>query len=229
MTAISKALLLSLVLAGPVVGLAGCVGGPASLGGPAPLTPTSRYALQVESGLDRIALAVHDEGLSGNQNAALRDLTQRFAASGAGTIVIEAPAGGDPAAAKAAYAIQAFLQGLGLPSDRLRVISYAGPDPRAPVLVGFETVQASVPRCGQVWGNLSRTGDNMSGSNFGCAVTANLAAQIADPRDIVSPRPLAPADAARRSVVFDRYRAGQETAAPQEQLVQRSRVATAVE
>ena len=36
--------------------LAACVGGPASLGGEPPLTPLSRFTLQVEPGLDRIAL-----------------------------------------------------------------------------------------------------------------------------------------------------------------------------
>jgi type IV pilus biogenesis protein CpaD/CtpE len=68
------------LLAGAALGLSGCVGGPASLGGEPPLTPTSRYALQVETGLDRIALAVHDDGLSANQNAALAALVERVAA-----------------------------------------------------------------------------------------------------------------------------------------------------
>lgn len=229
MTPISKAIVLSLALAAPGLGLAGCAGGPASLGGPAPLTPASRYVLQVESGLDRIALAVHETGLSANQNAALGDLAQRFFASGAGAVVIEAPAGGDPVAAQAAFDARAALERLGLAPERLRVVSYAGPDPRAPVLVGFETVQAAVPRCGTAWGSLSRTGDNASASNFGCAVNANLAAQIADPRDIVSPRPMTPADAGRRSVVIDRYRSGASTSAAQEEVILRTRVSTVVQ
>ncbi|MBA4808457.1 CpaD family pilus assembly protein [Brevundimonas sp.] len=224
-----KALVIALAFSAPVFGLVSCVGGPASLGGPAPLTPTSRYSLQVENGLDRIAFAVHEDGLSTNQNAALSDLARRFAVSGAEVIVIEAPAGGDPVAVKAAYDVHAMLERLGLASEQLRIISYTGPDPRAPVLVGFETIQAAVPRCGTAWGNLSRTGDNRTSANFGCAVTANLAAQIADPRDIVAPRALTPADAGRRSVVFDNYRAGRLTAAPQETLVARTRVSTAVE
>lgn len=225
----SKAFVATLFLAAPALGLAACVGGPASLGGPAPLTPTSRYALQVETGLDRIALAVHEEGLSSNQVAALGDLAQRFAASGAGAIVIEAPAGGDPVAVRAAHDTRAALERAGLPSERLRLVSYAGPDPRAPVLVGFETVQAAVPRCGTAWGNLGRTGDNLSSSNFGCAVSANLAAQIADPRDISAPRAMAPADAGRRSVVFDNYRAGRQTAAVPEAAVTNATVSTAVD
>lgn len=225
----SKAFVATLFLAAPALGLAACVGGPASLGGPAPLTPTSRYALQVETGLDRIALAVHEEGLSSNQVAALGDLAQRFAASGAGAIVIEAPAGGDPVAVRAAHDTRAALERAGLPSERLRLVSYAGPDPRAPVLVGFETVQAAVPRCGTAWGNLGRTGDNLSSSNFGCAVSANLAAQIADPRDISAPRAMTPADAGRRSVVFDNYRAGRQTAAVPEAAVTNATVSTAVD
>ena len=83
------------LLAGAALGLSACVGGPASLGGEPPLTPASRYALQVETGLDRIALAVHDDGLSANQNAALAALVERFAAVGAGSITIEAPAGSE--------------------------------------------------------------------------------------------------------------------------------------
>jgi pilus assembly protein CpaD len=108
------------------------------------------------------------------------------------------------------------------------VVSYAGPDPRAPVLVGFETVRAVTPQCGTVWGNLGRTGDNQSASNFGCAVNANLAAQIANPRDIVSPRAMTPAEAGRRSVVFDAYREGTQTSAAREELVSQSRVSRAV-
>lgn len=209
--------------------LSACVGGPASLGGEPPLTPTSRFTLQVEPGLDRIALAVHETGLSANQRAALDALVGRFAMEGASALVIEAPAGGDPVAAEAAWSVKAAFEAAGVPGDRIQVVGYAAPDPRAPVLVGFETVRAVVPQCGTQWGSLGRTGDNQSASNFGCAVTANLAAQIADPRDIVVPRALTPADAGRRSVVFDAYRSGAQTAAQREALVTQTRISRAVE
>lgn len=209
--------------------LAGCMGGPASLGGEAPLTPTSRYSLQVEPGLDRIALAVHETGLSANQQAALADLVNRFAIEGAPTLVVEAPAGGDPVASQAAWNVKAGLMAAGAPDHLIRVVSYAGPDPRAPILAGFETLRAVVPRCGTQWGSLTRTGDNQSASNFGCAVNANLAAQIANPRDIVSPRAMSPADAQRRAVVFDHYAKGEQTAAAGEELVSGLRTSSAVD
>ncbi|WP_409019306.1 CpaD family pilus assembly protein [Brevundimonas vesicularis] len=209
--------------------ISGCVGGPASLGGAAPLTPTARYALQVEPGLDRIALAVHETGLSATQQAALDSLVTRFVRSGAPDVVIEAPGGGDPAAASMAWGIREALERAGIPAERIRVASYHAPSPRAPVLTGFETVQAVVPRCGTAWGNLGRTGDNRSSANFGCAVTANLAAQISNPRDMIAPRAMTPADASRRAVVFEHYVAGTPTSAQAEARLSDTRISQAVE
>ena len=205
--------LLPLTSALALVGLTltACVGGPASLGGEPPLTPISRYSLQVEPGLDRIALAVHDTGLSANQQAALTDLVNRFAIEGAPVLVVEAPAGDDAVANQTAWNVKAALVAAGTPDHRIRVVSYAGPDARAPVLVGFETVRAAVPQCGTQWGSLGRTGDNQSSANFGCAVNANLAAQIADPNDLLGPRRMTPADATQRGEALKRYRAAATT------------------
>ena len=211
------------------VAQSGCMGAPAEGLGPMPLTPMTRYSLQVEPGLDRVALAVHESGLSSNQAQALRDMVNRFAAEGAPTLTVEAPSGDDPVSSDIAWRIKGALEAEGVPSYRVRVVTYSAPDPRAPVLVGFETVRAVVPQCGREWGNLARTGNNAGASNFGCAVNANLAAQIANPRDIVTPRAMTPADAGRRSVVFDRYRAGEAVASEREPVVDRSRVSNAVD
>lgn len=206
-----------------------CVGPSAGGLGPEPLLPTSRYSLQVEPGLDRIALAVHEQGLTGNQQAALRDLVGRFAASGAPVLVIEAPAGDDPVAGRMAWATRSALESHGVPAGLIQVVGYNGPDARAPVLIGFETVRAVVPQCGTEWGNLSRNFANASSANFGCAVTANLAAQIANPRDIVQPRGMTPVDPGRRSVVFDNYRKGERTAAEREMMLQPQRISQSVQ
>jgi len=198
-------------------------------GGPPPLTPLSRFSLQLEPGLDRIALAVHDDGLSGAQQSALYDLARRYQTSGSGAVRVEAPSGDDPAAGAQAYAVRGALQAAGVPAERIVIAAYAAPDPRAPVLAGFETLHAVIPDCAARVGDLSggRFG-NQSSSNLGCAITANMAAQIADPRDIAGPRSMTPSDSARAAVVFDNYRKGQPTSSPQEQLVA-GRVARAVD
>lgn len=196
--------------------------------GPAPLTPSQRFSLMVEPGMERIALAVHDTGMSAGQDAALRDLAGAFAASGASSLIVQAPSGDDPVAGGFAYAVADRLNSLGY-SGRVQVVGYQAPDPRAPVLVGYEILTAAVPQCGTRWGDLTHSGRNEVSSNFGCAVTANLAAQIANPRDIVAPRDMPPVDSGRRAVVLDKYRTGEATSAPQEELVARSRVSQAVE
>lgn len=206
------------------------VSGCASMSGnvDAPITPLSRYSLQVEPGLDRIALAVHEQGLSSNQHAALRSLAARYSASGAGHVRIESPAGDDPAAVGQAYAVRAYLQASGVPEDRIQMAAYAAPDPRAPVLAGFETLRASVPDCAAEVRNMAGRSSNQSSGGFGCAITANMAAQIADPRDILGARPMTPADSGRAAVVFDNYRRGQISSTPQEPLVN-GRISGAVE
>lgn len=210
------------------VGLA--VSGCASMSGDAeaPMTPLSRYALQVEPGLDRIALAVHDEGLSANQHDALRDLAARYGASGSGQVRIESPAGDDPVAVEQAYAVRTFLQAAGVPADRIQMAAYNAPDARAPVLAGFETLRASIPDCATEARNMGVRTSNQSSGGFGCAITANMAAQIADPRDILGARRMSPADSGRAAVVFDNYRRGQVSSTPQEPLVN-GRISGAVE
>ena len=193
-----------------------------------PLTPTSRYVLQVEPGVDRIALAVRPDGVSHNQHVALNDLTRRFAMSGAPRVVVEAPGGEDPAAAAFAWAARDAVAALGVPLDRIVVAAYAAPDPRAPVLVGFETLRAHVPNCAGRIGDLAHNPRNEPDIGFGCAVTANMAAQIANPRDIVTPRDMTAADATRRATVLDTYRRGEVTSAAQEPLVE-GRISQAVE
>lgn len=217
-----------LALAGSTVALAACVGTDASLQRPAPVNSLSRYVLQVEPDQDRIALAVRENGLSDNQRAALLQLAHRYRASAQNGLTVELPEGDDPVARRSAENVVQALYAAGVSAQHIRYATYSAPDVRAPVVAGFETIRASVPRCGAQWGNLSRTGENVVASNFGCALNANLAAQIADPRDIVQPRTMTPPNAQRRTVVFEAYRQGQPTSAQREPMLESSRISEAV-
>jgi pilus assembly protein CpaD len=217
------------VAAVSALALSACVGLPAEGTGPAPINPISRFALAVEPGVERIALAVHETGPSANQRAALQDFAYRFSAEGAPVLRVEAPSGDDAVSGEMAWNVRNTLEALGVPASQVQVVTYVAPDPRAPILVGFDTMRAAVPRCGTEWTNLARTASNAGYSNFGCAVNANLAAQIANPRDIVTPRTMTPPDAGRRAVVFDRYRRGEQTAAVIESLLENGQVSNAVD
>ena len=175
------------------------------------LTPGSQYGLKVESGADRIALAPHADGLSDAQQQALKALAARRADVGGGVITLSLPHGPADAAAagRTADAAQTVLAVAGAQVQRS---TYESDDPKAPLLVSFGYDKAVVPRCGR-WDDLTATGNNDSYGNFGCAVNANMALQIAHPSDIEHPRTEEAADSERRLTVIEKYREGKVTAA----------------
>ena len=94
----------------------------------------------------------------------------------------------------------------------IRIVGYdAGGDPRAPVRVGYIRYEAQGPQCGQSWENLADVRQNREYDEFGCAVTANVAAELASPEDLLHPRAMTPPDAARRETVITKYRQGDTT------------------
>lgn len=224
----NRSLILTVAALGTVM-MAGCVGPNANIDLVGQSNPLTRYTLRVEPTQDRIALAAKSDGLSERQRMALSELASRYRASSQPGIVIELPTQPEPAAVQTATNISQALQGQGIPATHISLASYETPGDAAPVVVGFETIQAHIPRCGSQWGNLGRTGENAGSSNFGCAVNANLAAQIAEPHDIASPRGMTPPSAQRRTVVFDNYRQGKPTAADPELLLSNANVSNVVE
>ena len=54
--------------------------------------------------------------------------------------------------------------------------------------------------------------DNRPSWNHGCATQKNLAAMVANPEDLIQPRPETPPLAARRATAMDKYRKGEDPA-----------------
>jgi pilus assembly protein CpaD len=178
-------------------------------------TPTEHYQAKAEASQQEVQLAVHAQGLSGNQANALAQFAQDWAEAEGGTITLRAPTGGPDAGAafRTVEGARSFLIDQGVPADRLVVAGYDAKGAPGGVLhISYEAYRAVVPACGQKWINIARSMTNEVQPNFGCAVTANMAAQVANPADLVRPQHSTPADANRRSVVLDKYRKGQITA-----------------
>jgi pilus assembly protein CpaD len=181
---------------------------------PPPITPSERYAIQVDPSPMELKLGVHDDGISPNQAAALRDFLGRWMQADGAPITIKAPEHGPARAAvyRTATAARDFMIGQGVDPAAVRIVGYeAGDDRAAPVVVGFVRYQAHGPQCGRSWDNVADVYQNREYAEFGCAVTANMAAQIADPADLLHPRAEAPPDAQRRQNVLDKYRQGSTT------------------
>jgi pilus assembly protein CpaD len=186
-----------------------------------PATPLDQYAMGVHEAPDQVGLAVHAEGVNAAQRQALLEFTDRWRASGSGWVTVQTPndAADAPGARAYAEAAVSTLGVLGVPYDHVRMIGYAaGPQPKAVVLASFSRVVAEGPDCRSVpWENLTATKDNKPYNRFGCTLTANMAAQIADPSDLAGNTPLAPADSSRRMVVLAKYRDGKLTSSEKDE------------
>ncbi|AZS20367.1 MULTISPECIES: CpaD family pilus assembly lipoprotein [unclassified Caulobacter] len=204
-------ILVKTVLVGAaVLGLSACASTPPDQG-PSKLAATETQQwmdrIRVDSAPDEILLAVHAGGLSANQSAALEALVSRWMEAEARELVVAAPNN----AGAMAIQIRDRLATLGAGS-RVRII---GVDPAAAdqgaIRVGFLRYEARPIKCGQHWENLTATRDNGVTENFGCAMAANIAAQVANPEDLLRPRDMTPADTGRRDTVLGKYRKGEVT------------------
>jgi pilus assembly protein CpaD len=176
-----------------------------------PRLPTTRYVVQVTHTPDEIRLAPHATGLSQPQAAAVEDLVARWRDAGDGPVTIQAPSAGGSEAYRSASAVQGALLKLGVQEAQIRVVSYQ-PEAGAavqPIVVGFTRYEAHGPQCGRDWKDYTKTFTNQTNSNFGCAVTANFAAMLANPSDLTAERKMDPADANRRETILGHYRKGE--------------------
>jgi pilus assembly protein CpaD len=105
------------------------------------------------------------------------------------------------------------LVAMGVPRNRIMLGNDDALSAADEVKVTYIRYQANASGCGDWSVNLGDTSENKVSPNFGCATQHNLAAMVADPRDLVSPKPLEPDDAQRRLTVLDKYRKGETTVA----------------
>lgn len=181
-----------------------------------PITPLSQYRPVVEQLDGQIALAPHQAGrLSDAQKSALKTLVTKVASLNEGAFVLRI-AGPDPEAGDAANTAQAaaeHLKILGVAPDRISFGRYDAAQAGGPVQVSYSALVALGPNCRKGWDDFSATGENNVTRHFGCATAANLAAMVADPRDLQRPAAETSADATRRIVTLSKYRKGEATSA----------------
>lgn len=182
-------------------------------------TPTEQFKAEIKSVPAEIRLAVHAQGLSTNQAAALAGFVAAWREAEGGKITLRSPRGRvDGAAAyRTTEGARTLLIAQGVPAAAIETVGYEPATPAEAVLwVGYSAYVAVVPKCGQTWTNLSHNFANQPQPNFGCAVTANVAAQIANPGDLAVARDMASSDAGRRDQIITRYRAGEHTSSEQD-------------
>jgi len=160
-------------------------------------------------------------GLSAEQRADVTGLAQIWLHEGTGAIVADVPVGtpNARAAAEAFREAHAMLAAAGVPPRGITVHHYRPDDPRqlATVRLNYPRIAAVAGPCG-LWPedlgpSIKDKGyyENKPYYNFGCANQRNMAAMVANPSDLVQPRPETPAYTMRRTEGFEKYRKGVTT------------------
>lgn len=165
-----------------------------------------------QSTLD-IPIASGDVRLSTGMRDTVKGFAQNFMSSPAGVIQIQVPHGSynSGAAQHLAGDIRRELTRSGIKPQRILMSSYAASPngDAAPIRLSYVTTKAMTGQCGEWPADLSdNTFGNKNWYNFGCASQNNLAAQVANPTDLIAPRAITPIDATQRAKVISDYRTG---------------------
>lgn len=162
----------------------------------------------------KLSPAGADDSLAEAERMAVDYFANAYKAEGSGPIMIGFP--GDSRWRSATEA-RAILLAAGIsPAGVVDVPgeTAAGSEPLVLTYRTFEAVVADCPTLNEH--KFERTGTNTPLPSFGCAVSVNLAAMIADPSDLVGVQAMDAADATRRAIVFGKYRNGEPTGATRE-------------
>lgn len=150
-----------------------------------------------------------DRGMTGSQRDTLLGFLDGYDKSAAATLTIQIPSGSanEVAATAAGRDFARLAAASGIKRSRIVVTSYqaGSSEASAPVRVSYIAVRAQTDKCGRWPADLVETSENKHYADFGCSYQNNLAAQMANPADLLGPRKSTTIDAANRSNAIGVY------------------------
>jgi len=157
-----------------------------------------------------LPVASSAQRVSREQAQVLAGFMDDYDAKSGAAVRVLVPYGSANAGAASAVAAQMVdvIGRQGVPYSRILVNSYdaGAPDVSAPIRVSYTAVTASVGKCGRWPSDLTETAANKHYANFGCAYQNNLAAQVANPYDLLGPRKTTEIDPENRGAAIGVYK-----------------------
>ena len=151
------------------------------------------------------------DGMNAEDAAKFDAFLADYRVHGNGSLGISVPNGIPGRAAITALAERAAATGISRDKILVSTHDVANGDNR--VDVSYIAYTAHTQACGNWSENEAFTLDNQTPKNFGCSVHQNIAAMVADPRDLLGPGAMGPVDTERRAMVMDHYQKGEVTSA----------------
>ena len=215
-----------MALAGTLLAAAGCAGHPMlddRSTGSVPRDFRERHPIVItdQTRVLDVPVGLGDGVLPGGTRETILGFLARYRAESEGVIQISRPRGTGNEAAAAAAATEAaeLLELAGVaPGLIVRTTYDVEGAPSAPVRLAYTAVRSQVVGgCGH-WpedlASAALTHDNRNYHNFGCATQNNLAAQVANPTDLLHPRAPTPLDATRAATAIGEYQQDGNTVTP---------------
>ncbi len=157
-----------------------------------------------------IPVAAGDTGLTKGQSEVIAGFVAEYRRTSSGIIQIVTPRGSanEGAAASAASATRKLMVKMGVPAQKILQANFPSEfGESAPIRLTYVAIAAKTEQCGTWPADMTlNTFSNRNYYNFGCASQSNLAAQIANPNDLLGPRRMTPPDGEQRGEVMERYR-----------------------
>lgn len=154
-----------------------------------------------------VAFAGPQTGLSAQDEQKVDAFAVEYMTRGNGAISVSVPEG--PGSADTITWFGEHFAEMGVSRSRILVGQHSG----GAVELSYVAYVAHADECGDWSVNAGDTASNLPMPNFGCATQHNLAVQVADPRDLLAPRPMSEPDANRRNTVLGKYEKGETTGA----------------
>jgi pilus assembly protein CpaD len=181
-----------------------------------------RHPIAIREGVHTVELFIGNRRgeLTLDQRADVLAFAHTWRREAAGGVRIELPSGtnNEVAAANALQEVRSMLTNMGVPPQDIEVRPYRPSDPRtlATLRLNYPRMVASAGPCGMWPHDLGPTIDrehseNLEYWNLGCSLQRNMAAQVDNPADLVQPRGEGPIYTQRRTMVFEKYRRGEES------------------
>ena len=151
------------------------------------------------------------DGMNSDDAIKFENFLADYRVHGNGSLGISVPNGSASRAAITYFGERAAATGISRDKILVSTRDVANGDTR--VDISYIAYSARTQACGDWSENESFTLDNTTPKRFGCSVQQNIAAMVADPRDLLGPGRMGPVDTNRRATVMDKYQKGEITQA----------------
>lgn len=182
------------------------------------IDPAQRHPIVVSHQPTTLTLRVArgSAGLTPQQRANVVEFIAQYRGTtpGNGRLSVGVPSGAqnEVAALQALADLKELFRDFGVDGSQVAIQAYHSEGERQPpIRLAFARYVAEAPLCGQWPTNLAEDARNLPGQQLACSTQRNIAAQIANPADLLGPRQMSANSAERRHHAWDKWTKGEST------------------